>query len=889
MDGVFDRDPPAGGLLDGTWHDAGPVPPDLNGPRGHPFVPLPEDAADRPLAQLLAQAAALRPAAPALDDGALRLDHAATLDRVRRLAGAIAAATERGAVVAILLPVGTMLPVALLGVVAAGRIAAPVDPAAPPQRQAQLIEAAGAALVLTDGAAARSLPAGTRWLDAAALSLESAPATLPPTDPDAPAFLLLTSGSTGTPKGIVLGQAAVTLRVADHVATSHIASDDRVAPLSWPGSIAGLREVLAGLLAGACVHLIEPRGREAAATLERLAAVRPTVVYAVPTLLRALCRLPGAARGLSALRVLRLGGEAIHWADLDTLRPHLPPGAHVMAAYSSTEAAGAHWFVPPDAPRDTPTVPGGWIAPGGRFRIVDETGRDATEGELVLRGRHVALGLWQRGRLVPGPVAADPEDPRSRLLRSGDRARLLPDGRLLLLGRVDGMVKIAGHRVEPREVEAAMRSWPEVEDAAVVVVEPARPRLVGFIVPRVEAPDFAATARRRLRAALPAAMQPARLHLIAAVPLTAAGKPDRAALAAHDAALDTRRPPRADAEIAWAVARAWRRSFGRASLRADESFQDAGGDSLALLRLVYDIEQGLGAFTYLPLDLFSVDMRPGEMAAAIGGALRAAPRCKARPRLWLLPGLAGDEPLLALFRADLADRLDATTPAYPEWRDQARAQGGLEAMAAALAGRIAAETPDGPLRLGGYSFGGVVAAAVAARLAAMGREVAFLGLIDASALLPARPQHGRALRRAIAGHGVMRQALAERRVADVLGMGVAETLARPGLAPLLRGLAGMPAPRMPPRLHFTTRAWLNALLRAEASRAWLAQAAPLPAGIRTVLFRSGGHPPGTPSELGWGRLCGGVEVVEVPGSHHGMFEAGNRALLAARFAGAALG
>ena len=99
----------------------------------------------------------------------------------------------------------------------------------------------------------------------------------------------------------------------------------------------------------------------------------------------------------------------------------------------------------------------------------------------------------------------------------------------------------------------------------------------------------------------------------------------------------------------------------------------------------------------------------------------------------------------------------------------------------------------------------------------------------------------------------------------------------------------MKAPPLPLRLRFATQAWLHALLRAEASREWLAQAPRLPAGLRTVLFRSGGHPPGTPSDLGWGRLCANLEVVEVPGSHHGMFEAGNRALLAARFAAAALG
>ena len=890
----------AGAAAEGSWHDAPPVPPDLNGPRDHPFAPLPPDAPDTPLAGLFQRAAARAPDAPAIEDGTDRLSYAEATERVRRLGAAVSRAAPPGGVVAVALPVNVLLPLAMLAVAGTGRVAALIDLQAPPQRRTALVEASGAVAALVDGAAGESLPdSGAALLDARRLSVEEAPlAELPATDPYAPAFILPTSGSTGEPKGIVNSQAALTQRAVVHVAASHIAADDRMMPLSTPTSIAGLREVLTGLVTGASVHLVEPRGQEAQRTLARIASARPTIVYAVPTLLRALFRLPGAERAFAAMRVLRLGGEAVHWADIAALRPHLPAGAGILAAYSSTETVGAHWFVPAGAKADAPTVPAGYVAPGSRFRIEDAEGRavpDGVEGELVLRGRYVALGHWIGGRLVPGPMRPDPEDPLSRIFRTGDRVRLLADGRLALLGRTDDMVKIAAQRVEPREVEAAMRAWPEVDDAAVIVAGAAegRAQIVGFLVPRGPAGDgLAEMARRRLAAALPAAMQPARLHVIEALPLTANAKPDRAALARIDAGAQASRPAAdADArpEVAWAVAQAWKRNFGRRSLKADESFQAAGGDSLSLLRLAYDIEQRLGAFTFLPFDIFAPDMRPSELARAIGraGQQAAPPPDASLPTLFLLPGLNGDEPLLAMFRADLSDRLRVVTLGYPSWRQSAGREG-LEWLADRLAARIAKESPPGPVRLAGYSFGGVVAAAVAAKLLATGREVGFLGLIDAAAAVPAEPLHGAALRRAIAGQGVMRQALVERRLSDVLGMTLATALAYPALAPVLGWLARLPRPPLPLRLRFAGGAWLNSLLRAEASRAWLASGrGRLPGSVRAVLFRSAQHEPGEAEDLGWSARCERLEIVEVPGSHHGMFDAGHRAVLAERFARAA--
>jgi acyl-coenzyme A synthetase/AMP-(fatty) acid ligase/thioesterase domain-containing protein len=889
------------------WRDPPAVPLDLNGPVGLAFDPMPDGAVELPLARLFATAAAKVPSKIAVEDGkaALRYDQALAIGE--RLAAAVEAAVPPGGVVGLAMPLMALTPLGMLAVMASGRVAVPIDPHLPPQSAEAILKAAGARAVLVDGAGpAGCIPEGLPRLDARRISQDAAavPALAGhASDPYAPAVVLYTSGTTGEPKGIVNSQAALIQRVVQHRNACHIRPDDRMVCLSSICNISGTREMLTGLLTGASIHLIDPKAAGLEGTLARIGAVRPTISYMVPTLLRSLLRRPGAGAAFAALRVARLGGEPVHWADAALVRSRLPR-CLVMNAYSSTETIGTQWFAPPEAGEEEEGVmPAGHVLPGSRFLILDQDGTPlppGAEGELVLRGRFTALGHWVDGRCVPGPMQPDPEDPKARIFATGDRAVLAPDGLLRVLGRVDGQVKINGQRVEPGGIEAVMRRWADVADAAVIVrrSDGGAASLVGFLVPRQAGDrELLALARSRLRASLPAALQPARLHLVGEIPRSSGGKTDRRALAAIDAAQPppaAARPTRQAAlpsEAALAVAQAWRRSFGRRSLRADEAFDTAGGDSLKLIRLIYDIEQRLGAYTFLPLDLFTVGMRPSEMVAAIEQAGRPAAGGAPddRPPLFLLPGLNGDEPLLALFRADLAPPLRCVTLRYPEWRELARPGYSLDQLAESLGRQIAAMAGGEPVRLAGYSFGGGVAAAVALHLRQHGVPVCFLGLIDAGARFQGEIPPGPALRVAIAGQGVMRQAVRERRLQDVLGMILAETLSRPRLAPALRALARMRRlPPLPMRMRFACRAWLHSLLRAALLRRWYARLAPQQvADVPVTLFRSEEHAPDEPADLGWSAIFRDVALVEVPGTHHTIFEAGNRAVLVARFIEAA--
>lgn len=881
------------------WRNPSSMPIDTNGPRDQPFNPLPDTAPNMPLITFFERAARRYPDRLALADGAVVLDFDHARRAVDHIAAAVAASTPLGAAVGILLPNEVLLPLCMVAVIAAGRVAVPLDLNAPPQRCEAILRASHAALVLSAPMHAPGrVPDGMMMLDAALLAVSAGTAASyqAPADVHAPAMVIYTSGSTGEPKGIAISQAGLVQRVMLHANACHVGADDRILPLSTPTSIAGAREVLTGLMTGGSVHLVDPRREGVKGTLSLLHQIRPTIVYAVPTLIRALCQEPGAMEAFAAIKVMRVGGEPFTWTDHALLRRHLPATSGIIAAYSSTEAICSHWFVPPLIEQAGHQLPVGWVNPGIQYLLADEQGDpvpDGTAGVLVLRSRYLALGYWIAGECLPGPMQADPDDTLSRIFNTGDMASLRTDGTLQLHGRADDMVKIAGHRVEPLEVEHVMSCLPGVEAAAVLIrrTPDGRPHLIGFLVPHEGAGDGLITAtHRRLTAKLPSAMCPVRIHLLTTIPRNLNSKTDRNALLEIDeATLNSVQAATADMQpnpqVAWAVAAAWQRSFGRRSFKANETFDAAGGDSLKMLRLVYDIEQRLGTFTFLPFDLFTTEMKPTDIVNAITALMGASAPAMTdlRQPVFLFPGLGGDEPLLALFRAELAADLKFVTIAYPDWREHLRAECTFEMLVEELTSQIAKELA--PIRLVGYSFGGLVAAAVAARLQAQGRHVLFLGLIDTPALPGPDLPPGPKLRRELAGQGVMRQALLERRLQDIAGLLLAETLCRPALRPALKSLATMRGwSGLPFRLRFATEAWLQTFMRSYMLRRGCAAGVPhLDQDVPVVLFRATEQRSKTLADHGWSARCSNLRVIDVPGSHHGIFEAGNRQVLTKQF------
>jgi acyl-coenzyme A synthetase/AMP-(fatty) acid ligase len=190
----------------------------------------------------------------------------------------------------------------------------------------------------------------------------------------------------------------------------------------------------------------------------------------------------------------------------------------------------ATWEVAPDG-ADT-AIPAGFILEDWHYALLSPDGQaapDGMPGELVLRGRRVALGEWLGGRLVPGRMMRDPGDPHSRIFRTGDLMQIGADGLLRFAGRADRQININGVRIEPGEIEAALCADPLVENAAVVPRPDGRP--IAFVAaPGADADSLRPALLARARAALPSAMWPAAITVLPALPRLANGKPDLVAL-----------------------------------------------------------------------------------------------------------------------------------------------------------------------------------------------------------------------------------------------------------------------------------------------------------------------------------------------------------------------
>ena len=338
-----------------------------------------------------------------------------------------------------------------------------------------------------------------------------------------------------------------------------------------------------------------------------------------------------------------------------------------------------------------------------------------------------------------------------------------------------------------------------------------------------------------------------------------------------------------------AVARAWRRVLNRRSLRADLTFGEAGGDSLRLLKLVFDLETQCGI--NLPLALFSDDLRPSEMARALDRCLRGLvdDADTTAPLVFLLPAIGGDDPRLVDLRSLCRPALRVELVDLGEWPELLEPGFDVPSQARRLAARITTRAPSGRLLLAGWSYGGFIAVAVGAALHELGREVAFVGVLDTTAspmsLVDLAPQRRPTrLENLRAVPAWIRAGQGRERAADFI---VARVVVRPRLLRLAVRLRQVWLP-FGFRFHMNRRMGLR--LRHDLMAAWRRRQEPPPAvpGSSVVLFRAVNTVPDLVDELGWCAAYPGLRIVAVTGAHTTMLEPPHLATLCERFVETAL-
>jgi len=683
----------------------------------------------------------------AVIDGNTRLTYAELEQRARACARLLQDAGVRpGDRVGLCLRRSAASTQAILGIWHAGAAYVPVDPDDPAERIAAILERAGAAHALSDAACSGALPAGVRALELPAAHAPVRALADVAHCAESPAYVMFTSGTTGQPKGIAVAQRSV-LALADSgfapAGPGQVVA--HVANLCFDTS--GF-ELWTALLHGATLCVIDRDTLlESAALRTRIERERIDVLQLTPALFNK--HVDADPEIFARIGQLVVGGEASDPAHVRrALAAVHPPGA-LINAYGPTEAA--IWATTArlaSEPGNQP-VSIGRPLPGWQAHVLDaELGALPSElaGGLYLGGVGLAHGYWSdprqtAERFVPHPF---PSTPGERLYDTGDRARWDTRGELRFLGRSDDQLKLRGHRIEPAEIETAARRCPGVGDAvALAYAAPGGDARIALYWTRTPGSD---TTGDRLEHALaqqlPSYMLPAVCIQLDAFPVTSRGKLDRRALPrpeARDAGAQ-RVPPRDRVEQI--LADIWTELLELPEVGVHDDFFELGGHSLLAVQVIERARAQLGGEGALPLALLfeaptiaGVAARLAQSSTARSSPLIALRRGGARPALFCFHPAGGH---VAGYRA-LADKLAG----QPVWGVQARAlldpaqrAGSLDALADDYAALLAEHAPSRPLRLLGWSLGGVTAMAVAARLERAGRRVDFIGLVDAPLAAP---------------------------------------------------------------------------------------------------------------------------------------------------------
>jgi amino acid adenylation domain-containing protein len=489
------------------------------------------------------------------------------------------------------------------------------------------------------------------------------------------AYMIYTSGSTGLPKGVAVPhRALVNLLRAEQRQHALTPSDAMLQRASLSFDV-GVIEIFWPLSAGARIVLALPEDSMDPSCLVRLIAEEGvTTIDIVPSLLRLMLEEPGIEK-CSTLTHLVVGAEAMP-PDLPAKLAALLPWAVVENHYGPTEVAVTSVVWRSDGRKLQGPAPIGRPLANLQAHVLDAKSRllpIGIPGEIHLGGDGLARAYLgspdlTAERFVPNPFGQIFDEPGGRLYRTGDLGRLLPDGLLEYLSRLDHQVKVRGFRVELTEVESVLGTAPGVE-LCTVIARPDRMgsnHLVAYVAGPGEGEDKVARLRRHLRERLPDYMVPSLFVLSRTLPLTPSGKVDRRALPDPLENLQGARGDLGGAEgprtpLEELVAAAWSDVLGIDRVTVDGNFFDLGGHSLLAVQVVTRLRRSLG-IELAVRDLFEAP-NVAALAARVEVALQRS-RGRESPSLDVIPR-QGSLPLsFAQERLWLLDRLEPGGTAY---------------------------------------------------------------------------------------------------------------------------------------------------------------------------------------------------------------------------------
>jgi amino acid adenylation domain-containing protein len=661
-----------------------------------------------------------------------------TADRIAQ--GLREAGVKSGSLVGVYLDRSPEMVAGLLGIWKAGGAYIPLDPAAPLERIAFMLEDAAPPFVLTLDRLSSGLPSSTAHvihLD----DFRAAPTTVgtqaPPASmisEDSVAYVIYTSGSTGKPKGVSITHGALANTIRGVGQDLMLCTDDVVLAWSTIAFDVSCLEIFLPLAFGASLYLVDKDlVMGGGSAIEHLRVSAATVLFATPTMFRLL--LEEGWQGDARMQLIA-GGEIL---PLSLARSLARMCRVLWNQYGPSETAICATRARIECDVEKITI--GCPLPNVSIHLLDAQLQPVPQGEvgeMYIGGAGVGLGYLHRPDLNRACFLADPfaDSAHGRVYKSGDLAVQLGDGRFDFLGRVDGQVKIRGFRIELGEIEAVLRECEGVQAAVVraIELEAGDQRLIAFVVG--EGASRMSQWKELLSRQLPSYMIPAEFVRVPHFPTTPGGKVDGQALDRMRLHAATS-PPAPEASAGDAVEAPlkaiWKKLLKVETIGIHDDFFSLGGHSLLAARMLTQIEEWFGyklphavlvenptihgLATYLRQS--SAERWPALVTIQAGA--------KQQP-LFIAHGIGGS--LLSF--VELAAELGPKQPVYglqlPALIDVHHAD--LKTVAGNYLRQVRAVQPAGPYHFAGHSSGGLVVFEMACQLREQGETVGLLALLD---------------------------------------------------------------------------------------------------------------------------------------------------------------